>query len=65
MWEETTKPVLASRKKRKLKIEAVRCIREEWNTAIVPNRDSLGKKYGVSISTIDAIVRNRIWKNVA
>ena len=66
MWEGSGKQItLVNRKKRKLSVETVRCIRQEWKTAAEPNRDLLGKKYGVSISTIDAIVRNKIWKHVA
>jgi hypothetical protein len=58
-------PIPINRNKRKLKIEIVRSIRRDWMSDPRPNRNSLGKKYGVSISTIEAIIRHKIWKDVA
>ncbi len=49
---------------RRLDADTVRSIRRDWETTETPNRDLLGRKYGVSISTIDAIVRHRIWKGI-
>jgi Mor family transcriptional regulator len=54
----------AKRNKHKLDADAVRSIRREWEHCEGTNRNSLGKKYRVSISTIDAIVKRRIWKEV-
>jgi hypothetical protein len=51
-------------KKYKLDPDTVRSIRRDWASSPGPNRDALGKKYRVSISTIDAIVKRKIWKDV-
>ncbi len=54
-----------SKRKKKLTVEAVKIIRRDWQNAPRPSSDQLGKQYGVSVSTIDAVVRGKTWRKVA
>lgn len=48
----------------KLTAEHVKHIREEWEKTPRLSVDAVASNYGVSISTIDAIVKRRTWKQV-
>jgi DNA invertase Pin-like site-specific DNA recombinase len=59
--------VTSRRRKRaqnKLDVMAVRQIRAEGAAGLGVNIEQLGKKYGVSVSTIKAVLNRRTWKNV-
>jgi ribosomal protein S25 len=51
--------------KRKLTAEDVAAIREAWDTGKVKSVEALGAKYGVSVSTIAAIVKRLTWRDLA
>jgi hypothetical protein len=55
---------IVKREKAKLNESAVRQIRTEWTATPQPNAEKLGKKYGVSVSTIKAVLSRKTWKNV-
>lgn len=46
----------------KLNVEKAHEIRRESRENPNATPDSLGKKYGVSITTIKAIIKGRLWK---
>lgn len=59
--------VTSRRRKRaqsKLDVMAVRQIRAEGAASLEINVEQLGKKYGVSVSTIKAVLNRRTWKGV-
>jgi hypothetical protein len=59
--------VTSRRRKRaqsKLDELAVRQIRAESAASLSVNVEQLGKKYGVSVSTIKAVLNRRTWKEV-
>jgi DNA invertase Pin-like site-specific DNA recombinase len=59
--------VVGRRRKRsqnKLDATAVRQIRAQGAGTSNPNIEQLGKKYGVSVSTIKAVLNRKTWKEV-
>ncbi len=60
--------VVTSRRRRrtqnKLNVIAVRQIRAEGAASLGVNIEQLGKKYGVSVSTIKAVLNRKTWKGV-
>ncbi len=52
------------RAQNKLNVIAVRQIRAEGAASLGVNVEQLGKKYGVSVSTIKAVLNRRTWKDV-
>ena len=48
----------------KLDAAAVRQIRAEGAASLTVNAEQLGKKYGVSVSTIKAVLNRKTWKDV-
>jgi len=64
-WGEDV--VVSRRRKRsqnKLDATAVRQIRAQGAAASNVNIEQLGKKYGVSVSTIKAVLNRKTWKEV-
>lgn len=59
--------ITSRRRKRaqnKLDPAAVRQIRAEGATPSAVNSEQLGRRYGVSVSTIKAVLNRKTWKNV-
>jgi DNA invertase Pin-like site-specific DNA recombinase len=60
--------VVASRRRKrsqnKLDATAVRQIRAQGAGTLSLNIEQLGKKYGVSVSTIKAVLNRKTWKEV-
>jgi len=51
-----------SRPRTKLSLEAANKIRRESQENPTATPDHLGRKYGVSITTITAVLKGKIWK---
>jgi hypothetical protein len=66
--QDRSPDVVTKRRKRrgqnKLDAVAVRQIRAEVGSRQSVNIEQLGRKYGVSVSTIKAVLNRRTWKNV-
>lgn len=52
------------RGQKKLDIQLVKLIRLEWQQTPRPSSDELARRYQVSISTIEAVVKRKTWKDV-
>lgn len=54
-------------RKRRSKLDDAKAklIREEWEKNPRPNSNQLGKKYGVSVSTIEAVIKRKTWREAA
>ncbi|HYG99463.1 MAG TPA: hypothetical protein VD837_10065 [Terriglobales bacterium] len=62
--KQTTSTSRKKRQKGKLTAETVREIRSQSSSA-TSTPEQLGKKYGVSVSTIKAVLNRATWKDVA